>query len=165
MKFLEHITSTITHASIAVSAGGLVVTTICLFLQVILRILTITATWTSEIARYAFMITVFYGLAGATDKGLHLVITVFSDHLSLRSRTWYEVFAKVLLGIFLSIITYGIFLAANTASGNNQSFEAFTNIKICYLYYIIFIGLALSSINTILSVLKDISHLLMVNNE
>lgn len=161
MKLLERLTAAITRSSIAVSAGGLVVTTVCLFLQVILRGLTITATWTSEIARYAFMVTVFYGLAAATDKGLHLVITVFSDRLGVKIRAWYEVFAKLLLGIFLSVITYGVLLAANTAAGNNQSFEAFTNVKICYLYYIIFAGLAISSLNTVLSVLKDAGRLLM----
>lgn len=160
MKFLEMMTAAITRASVAVSAGGLVVTTICLFLQVIFRVLTITATWTSEIARYAFMVTVFYGLAAATDKGLHLVITVFSDRLGLRPRAWYAVFAKATLGVFLAIITYGMLLTANTAAGNNQSFEAFTNIKICYLYYVIFVGLAISTLNTVLSILKDIGHLL-----
>lgn len=160
MKFLETVTAGITRASIAVSAGGLVVTTVCLFLQVILRTLTITATWTSEIARYAFMVTVFYGLAAATDKGLHLVITVFSDRLGVKVRAWYAVFAKLTLGVFLVIITYGVLLAANTAAGNNQSFEAFTNVKICYLYYTIFVGLVISTLNTGLSVLKDIGHLL-----
>lgn len=160
MKFLESATAGITRVSIAVSAGGLVVTTICLFLQVILRVLTITATWTSEIARYAFMVTVFYGLAAATDKGLHLVITVFSDRLSPKVRAWYEVFAKLTLGVFLAIITYGVLLAANTAAGNNQSFEAFTGVKICYLYYTIFVGLVISTLNTGLSVLKDAGRLL-----
>lgn len=160
MKFLETVTAGITRVSVSISAGGLVVTTICLFLQVILRVLTITATWTSEIARYAFMVTVFYGLAAATDKGLHLVITVFSDRLSPRVRAWYEVFAKLTLGVFLAIITYGVLLAANTAAGNNQSFEAFTNVKICYLYYTIFVGLVISTLNTGLSVLKDVGRLI-----
>ena len=66
MKFLENTTALFSRISTAISAGGLVVTTICLFLQVLFRIFTITATWTSEIARYAFMVTVFYGLAAAS---------------------------------------------------------------------------------------------------
>lgn len=160
MNFLEKTTAAITKATTIISAGGLVVTTICLFLQVIFRILTITATWTSEIARYAFMVTVFYGLAAATDRGLHLVITMFTDRLKLRPRVWYEIFTKLLLGIFLGIITYGVLLAANRAAGNNQSFEAFTNVKICYLYYAIFAGLAISTLNTALSAAKDIGHML-----
>lgn len=160
MKFLEKTTAAIDKASIAISAGGLVVTTVCLFLQVILRILTVTATWTSEIARYAFMVTVFYGTAAATDKGLHLVITVFTDKLGLKPRAWYEIFTKILLGLFLGIITWGVLLAANKAAGNNQSFEAFTSVKICYLYYTIFVGLLLSSLNTALSAAKDIGRML-----
>ena len=76
LNFLEKSTAAITKVTTAISAGGLVVSTICLFLQVIFRILTVTATWTSEIARYAFMVTVFYGIAAATDRGLHLVITI-----------------------------------------------------------------------------------------
>ena len=160
MKFLERITAVFTRVSIGISAGGLVVSTLCLFLQVIFRTFSITATWTSEIARYAFMVTVFYGLAAATDRGLHLVITVFSDRLKLKVRNWYEVFAKVTMLVFLGIITYGVFLTARTAWGNNQSFEAFTNVKIAWLYYVIFAGLAFSSLNTFLSILKDVGRLL-----
>lgn len=158
MSFLEKSTATITKVTTTISAGGLVVTTICLFLQVIFRILFITATWTSEIARYAFMVTVFYGLGAATDKGLHLIITLFTDRLGVKPRAWYEIFTKLILGAFLVVITYGVLRAANTASGNNQSFEAFTNIKICYLYYLIFVGLTISTFNTFLSVAKDICH-------
>ena len=158
LKFLDRTTAGITKATTAISAGGLVVTTLCLFLQVIFRLLAITATWTSEIARYAFMVTVFYGLAAATDRGLHLVITIFTDRLKLRPRTWNVIFTKILLGAFLAIITYGVLLAANRAAGNNQSFEAFTGVKICYLYYVIFAGLVISTLNTFLSAAKDILH-------
>jgi len=158
LKFLERTTAAITRATIAISAGGLVVTTICLFLQVIFRVLFITATWTSEIARYAFMVTVFFGLAAATDKGLHLVITVLTDKLRGNFKDWYVIFTKVLMAVFLTIITYGVLLAANRAIGNNQSFEAFTGIKIAYLYYLIFVGLVISTLNTYLSILKDIGH-------
>lgn len=131
-----------------------------MFLQVIFRIFTITATWTSEIARYAFMVTVFYGLAAATDRGLHLVITLFTDKLKPKHREVYEIFTKFLLAAFLTVITYGVLVTANKAAGNNQSFEAFTNIKICYLYYTIFVGLVISTTNTILSGLKDIGYFL-----
>lgn len=161
MKFLEKTTAAITRASVIISAGGLIVTTVCLFLQVIFRIVAFTATWTSEIARYAFMVTVFYGLAAATDKGIHLVITVFADKLKPKARAWYGIFTKLLIGIFLIIISYGVLLAANKAAGNNQSFEAFTNVKICYLYYIIFVGLVISALNTILSVAKDVCYMTM----
>ena len=160
LKFLENITALFSRISTAISAGGLVVTTICLFLQVLFRIFTITATWTSEIARYAFMVTVFYGLAAATDRGLHLVITVFSDRLGKKVRPWYEVFTKITFAVFIGIITYGVFLTAETSIGNNQSFESFTNVKIAYLYYVIFVGLAFSTLNTVLSIFKDIGHLL-----
>ncbi|GEM_PF-3669016 len=160
LNFLEKSTAAITKVTTAISAGGLVVSTICLFLQVIFRILTVTATWTSEIARYAFMVTVFYGIAAATDRGLHLVITIFSDRLKLKHREVYTTFTKILLGVFLAVITYGVLQAANSAAGNNQSFEAFTNIKICYLYYVIFVGLLISTINTMLSSAKDIAHML-----
>ena len=106
------------------------------------------------------MVTVFYGIAAATDRGLHLVITIFSDRLKLKHREVYTTFTKILLGVFLAIITYGVLQAANSAAGNNQSFEAFTNIKICYLYYVIFVGLLISTINTMLSSAKDIAHML-----
>lgn len=160
LNFLEKSTAAITKVTTAISAGGLVVSTICLFLQVIFRLLTITATWTSEIARYAFMVTVFYGLGAATDCGLHLVITILSDKLKLKHREIYTIFTKILFGAFLAVITVGVLQAANRAAGNNQSFEAFTNIKICYLYYVIFVGLLISTINTFLSSAKDVVHVL-----
>ena len=156
MKFLEKTTDAITRLTTAISAGGLVITTICLFLQVVFRVMHFTATWTSEIARYAFMVTVFYGMAAATDRGLHLIITLLSDKLKPNVRNIYSIFTKCLFAVFLCVITYGILVTANRSSGNNQSFEAFTNIKISNLYYIIFVGLAISTANTILSILKDI---------
>lgn len=122
-----------------------------------------TATWTSEIARYAFMVTVFYGLAAATDRGLHLVITILTDRLRLRPRAWYQIFTKLLMGVFWAVIAWGVLQAANRAYGNNQSFEAFTQIKICWLYYLIFAGLALSTLNTFLSAARDILMLLREN--
>lgn len=161
LNFLEKSTAAITKLTTVISAGGLVVSTVCLFLQVIFRIMTVTATWTSEIARYAFMVTVFYGLAAASDRELHLVITIFTDKLKLRHRERYIVFTKILLGAFLAVITYGVLQTANRAAGNNQSFEAFTNIKICYLYYVIFVGLLISTVNTLLSSAKDIAHMLV----
>lgn len=160
MEFLDKSTTAISRMSTAISAGGLVVTAICLVLQVIFRTLHITATWTSEFARYAFMVTVFYGMAAATDKGLHLVISIFTDILKLRARGWYMIFTKFLLAVFMCVITYGVLMAANTASTNNQSFESLTNVKICYLYYVIFVGLLISTLNTFLSIAKDIGHML-----
>lgn len=70
------------------------------------------------------------------------------------------IFTKFLLAVFMCVITYGVLMAANTASTNNQSFESLTNVKICYLYYVIFVGLLISTLNTFLSIAKDIGHML-----
>lgn len=164
LNFLEKTTGTISKLCTIISAGGLVVTTVCLFLQVIFRILTITATWTSEIARYAFMVTVFYGMAAATDRGLHLVITLLTDKMKPKTKQIYLVFTKILLGTFFAIIAYGVLLTANVAAGNNQSFEAFTDIKICYLYYVIFVGLVITTVNTALSIVKDVFRIYLARD-
>lgn len=156
MKFLNRCTKTISDTAICISGACMVIITVCLFLQVVLRLLHITATWTSEFARYAFMIAVFYGMAAANDRGLNMVVTMFSDHLQPKTRYYYSVFTKLLIGIFFCVITYGVLVAANRASKNNQSFESFTNIKICYLYYTIWVGLVFSTLNTFLSVIKDL---------
>ena len=156
MNILKKTTNTISRISVSISAIGLVITAVCLFLQVIFRLIHFTATWTSEIARYAFMVTVFYGMAAANDRGLNMVVTLFSDKLNPKPRYYYTVFAKFLIGVFFCVITYGVLVTANSAAKKNQSFEAFTQIKICYLYYTIFIGLVFSTLNTFMSVIKDL---------
>ena len=128
LNLLEKSTSAINKIATAISASGLIIATVCLFLQVIFRVISFTATWTGEIARYAFMVTVFYGMAAAIDRGLNLVITMFSDKLSEKKKFIYSIFTKVLFVFFFSIITNGVLRAANVASNNNQSFEAFTNV-------------------------------------
>lgn len=156
MNLLKRTTGIISVVSTGISAVGLVITAVCLFLQVIFRLAHFTATWTSEIARYAFMVTVFYGMAAANDRGLNMVVTLFSDKLSQKPRYYYTVFTKFLIGVFFCVITYGVLVTANSAATKNQSFEAFTQINICYLYYVIFIGLVFSTLNTFLSVAKDL---------
>ena len=156
MKFLNKCTKTISDISICIGGMCMVIIAVCLFLQVILRLMHVTATWTSEFARYAFMIAVFYGMAAANDRGLNMVVTMFSDRLKPKTGYYYSIFTKLLIGIFFCVITYGVLVTANTSSKNNQSFESFTNIKICYLYYTILVGLFFSTLNTFLSVIKDL---------
>lgn len=156
MKILNKCTKTISDISICIGGICMIIITVCLFLQVILRLLHITATWTSEFARYAFMIAVFYGMAAANDRGLNMVVTLFSERLNPRARYYYSIFTKFLIGIFFCVITYGVLVTANNSAKNNQSFESFTNIKICYLYYVILVGLVFSTLNTFMSIIKDL---------
>lgn len=154
MKFIEKATKIITSITNAISGAGLLISAICLFLQVIMRELHITAIWTGEFARYGFMITVFFGFAAVTDKGSHLVITLFQDKMPLKFQQYYVALMRILFAVLFAVMAYGMLLAANNTAGNNQTFESFVNIKICYLYYVIFVGFGISALNALLSAIK-----------
>lgn len=155
MNLLKTITRKITGIATNISAVGLVITAACLFLQVLLRELNVTAMWANEFARYGFMVTVFYGFAAVTDKGTHLVITLVQDKMRPCLRLAFLALMKLLCAVLFAVLSYGMLLAAKNAATNNQTFEAFTSLNISIIYYIVLVGYLLSVLNAFLSSVLD----------
>jgi TRAP-type C4-dicarboxylate transport system permease small subunit len=101
-KVLEPIVDSIVKALETLMTGMLIIMMITMFWQVFTRfVIKIPSIWTEEIARAAFVYMAMLGAAVGVRRFTHFGMTMISDRIRGKARTWY--FRILLNGIvFLS---------------------------------------------------------------
>lgn len=85
----------------------LVAMVLIIVLQIICRVFKQPITWTEEIARYSFLVLIFFGAAQATRNKTHIRIEIFANRLKGRVGRAVKILVEVLVGAFLCMFIVG----------------------------------------------------------
>ncbi|WP_070120897.1 TRAP transporter small permease [Bacillus marinisedimentorum] len=93
-----------------------------IFLQVIMRLMDNSLSWSEELARYAFIWLVYIGISYGVKKQRHIKVDVMLVLLKERGRIILTIFANILFLIFaIFVINYGYQIATKLLAFGQQS--------------------------------------------
>lgn len=130
-----------------------------IFLQVIMRLLDNSLSWSEELARYCFIWMVYIGISYGVKKQRHIKVDVAFMLLKEKGKIILTIIANVLFIIFaLFIIRYGYDIASKLLAFGQQS--PALHIPMGLVYMATPIGIGLTLIRLIQNLIKYVKALL-----
>lgn len=144
----EKITFIWNHLEEIILVPAFAISTILIFVQIILRTFHSSLSWSEELVRYMYVWETWIGVSYAAKRGSHLRITMLKDKLKGKAQIALEAFVVVIWIVFaLFVFVQGID-AINTITAFSQKSSAL-RIPMQYCYLAIPVGMVLMSIRLI----------------
>lgn len=143
------------HLEEIILVPAFAVSTILIFLQIVLRLFNNSLSWSEELVRYMYIWETWLGVSYATKKGSQLRITMIKDRLSQNKQQIIEVFVTIVWIAFACFVFYQGMKAIGTISMYGQKSSAL-RIPMQYCYYAIPAGMSLMSIRLVEGIVKKI---------
>ncbi|MDY4060701.1 MAG: TRAP transporter small permease [Anaerovoracaceae bacterium] len=144
----EKITFIWNHLEEIILVPAFAISTILIFVQIILRTFHSSLSWSEELVRYMYVWETWIGVSYAAKRGSHLRITMLKDKLKGKAQIALETFVVVIWIVFaLFVFVQGID-AINTITAFSQKSSAL-RIPMQYCYLAIPVGMVLMSIRLI----------------
>ncbi len=124
-----------------------------IFLQVVMRRLGHSLTWSEELARYLYIWQTWIGISYAARNGTHLRITMVKDKLPALGQKILELFVTLVwVGFAVFVIFQGMTAVSTIASFGQRSSALQIPMQFCYMA--IPVGMVLMSIRLIEHTIK-----------
>lgn len=144
----EKITFIWNHLEEIILVPAFAISTILIFIQIILRTFHSSLAWSEELVRYMYVWETWIGVSYAAKRGSHLRITMIKDKLKGKAKIALETFVVVLWIAFAIFVFIQGIDAINTITSFAQKSSAL-RIPMQYCYLAIPVGMVLMSIRLI----------------
>lgn len=124
------------------------ISTILIFVQIVLRGFNASLSWSEELVRYMYVWETWIGVSYAVKRGSHLRITMLKDKLSGNKKLILEGFVLIVWILFTAFIFFQSLKAIDTIMSFNQKSSAL-RIPMEYCYSSIPVGMALMAIRLV----------------
>ncbi len=143
------------HLEEIILVPAFAISTILIFLQIVLRLFNNSLSWSEELVRYMYIWETWLGVSYATKKGSQLRITMIKDRLPQSIQQIIEIFVTIVWIAFACFVFYQGIRTIGTISMYGQKSSAL-RIPMQYCYLAVPTGMSLMSIRLVEGIAKKI---------
>lgn len=110
MNYIIKIKNTFEKILDKISVMLLVIVVLFVAFQVVFRFINVSAPWTEEFARLAYVLVTFFGSVLAISEGKHISVAILLNKMKPKQRKVVQIFISLLVSGLLIIVIYGLSL-------------------------------------------------------